>query len=513
MMLKQKTFQMKMNNIKFILLFFPFFLFSQREINSFTTKLEIDLEPIGTIIQKNTIYTLNYFLTPNEMAKPTKRGLFFMVFDKDYNYKGTKSITSENIKFENVIYSKIQEKEHKIIYNYFTFLNNTVSKKRAFLNMETSMLEKDTLLYSFNLPENAKQKFIKFFDNGQKTYVVYLHKKDKTIDFYTLNETTYSKSEYPIKSNFFSRIKPNLQLFTNAETTNIYLDAPVRHKYYIYKDNFYFLTARCKKEGPSISSAVSIGNCAGEDASLPIQVTKIDTKNNTIKEFEVKNPQFTSVDFAVRDNKLFYTFGFGHPSEKIYIKQINLDNFNYVNVELDKSKLNKAPVEFINYSANTDKIKKETIPFKKLYNKIRTQPSLALIKSEDSGYNFSIGKIKYKAYNSFGDWLGAFALMNVSSFTMSNVSNGSLQGYIYYVRNEIPKIYKTDFQYNFADKTLKPTKKIMNIERETILNNLKYFLKKKVVHRLNINEMEKEGVYLLKHTKKKKQYYIYSFKK
>jgi hypothetical protein len=126
-------------------------------------------------------------------------------------------------------------------------------------------------------------------------------------------------------------------------------------------------------------------------------------------------------------------------------------------------------------------------------------------------YDITLGSVKYKAYNSFGDWLGSFVLANFTSLMSTNVSNDQLLFSLYHFNNEIPKIYETRFKTDFNGYLEAFPKQNISTPKEIILTNLDYFIDKRMVSPIGSLKNATNLYALYRDKKNWKNFYVVKF--
>lgn len=483
---------------------FPFILFGQKEISTFEFKTDYKIEAITSFSANNNHYILSYY--NGDAYTHTRQALHLLIFDNGYKLKTRKNIKFKNVVFDDIhILSFTKKDTDSFVISYLSKVSNSYLVCEAELNLSNFVITNEKIIYKVPLPKKFKDKFFKILQNDKTAYFINLLKKEKAIEVYSIGEKSFDKKTFSLDDRFFNRIIPNIKLLINSSITNNYLDSPIGHQYHINDDKLYLITARCKTGNISTN-----GSCVSEDVFFPIHVIKLDLKTGEVNQKEIKK-SFLKTDFSITKNKLFYTFGFS--DKNIYTYYLDLKDFKEKSIKLNENSFNNIAFNYTNYSLNSEKIQSEQVDYKKFVNKLSKQPSLIINQVNDSIYNIKIGQIKYKAYKSFGDWLGNFALANISLNLSNMASDKTNISYLAYFKSEIPKIYKSEFNLNINSKKIEKNKfEEMNFEREVVLNNLKYFIKKKMVSPIGSSSNENNQVYLLANSNFRK-FYIYNFKK
>jgi len=501
---------MRKNNIKttmrnlILFLLFPLIIFGQKEIDLFKFKADYKIESITSFSDNKNHYILSYY--KGDSYTKSRQAIHILILDSDYKY-----VTRKNIKFYSVVLDDIhilsftKKNANSYTLRFLNKVSNSYLVCEAEFNLNDLAINNVKTIYKVPLPEKFKDKFFKILQNEGTTYFIYLLKKEKAIEVYTLEKDSYNLKTFSIHEKLFNRIKSNIKLLINSNVSNSYLDSPIGHQYHINNNNLYLITARCKTGNISVN-----GSCVSEDNYFPIQIIKLDLKTGKVRQKEI-NQSFNKNDFSIANDKLFYTFGF--LDKQIHLNYLDLYDLSEKSIILNKDSFNDIEFNYTSYALNSDKIQSEKVDYKKFVNKLSKQPSLIINKVNDSIYNVKIGQIKYKAYKSFGDWLGDFALANIAGNLSLSAGDNLNVSYLSFSKSEIPKIYIAEFSLNINSKKIEK-KQLNNVdfERETVLNNLKYFIKKKMISSIESSSNKDNQVYLLSNYNFRK-FYIYNFKK
>ena len=500
-----------MKKLVLFFLFLPLIAISQKEIAAFSLDANHHIEPQLSFSFHDSHYILGGYKEINPEGKYEIKATHILEFDKNYNYVGIRNLRFKNIESKNIYIKHIILKKDSLF--TITFLNKTKESfehTEGILNIKTLKVSDLNIKYSIPLPKKIKSDFFKLVAKNKNIYIFHLLTKNKTLKVYSLSDNSYSVKSFPLEKDYFNRLKPNFRVLVEGGISNNFLDVPNGHQYYI-NDNFvYLITGGCKKGIPSLNSINSATDCISSEFYSPVQIIKMNLETGQVIHKKIMTDKI-EIAFSTLDNKLFYTFGnYNH----LFINILNLDDFTEQSFRINEKSFNNFNLvsQYTNYKIKATKTKTENVGFRKLYEVFKKQPSLSVKKMNDSIYNIKLGNVKYKSYKNFGDWFSTFAIATITSNLSLDADTGNYYTLLVYSKNEIPVIYHTEFSVNTSNKKIakKNIAKTTSI-RAVMLNNIGYFLKKRVVSPIETVAGKEPHIFLFRNKNNWKNFYIYNF--
>lgn len=415
-----------------------------------------------------------------------KDGLAIMQFDDKYNFteKYTLDLGLPKLKNFNPLVIQLNEADPTDILRMKLLLHDNLNffVYEGILNIKNKLIENIKKIYDIPLKNEYNEKYVKIINNDEDYVILELDKKNKKLFVYALKDEVYVTMPFDIEDKLFKRLKANFALFQQMSEERINeLDLTPGFQIHFNNHNIHILSGDCIKEGPSLMSLATVGNCSSDYYFSDLHLISIDLESRTLNS-KIIGDEFIRkrMGYTILDNELIYTY---YQAPNIFLNALDLDSFKSKIISVNEGVLNTEQIKtyYTNYKKKSAETEKEEIDFSKFTAKFSKAPSLAIRKKDSLNYDITLGHVKYKAYNSFGDWLGAFAMANISSFASINASNNRLCVAVYYFNNEIPKIHKVRFITDLNE-SLKPLNDDEDLKyKEVILNNLDYFFKKKMV--------------------------------
>jgi len=485
--------------MKYFFLFFliPLTIFSQKEIENFKFEKFHDFESLSSFHHDNMNYVLGFLKNKDGIELEIQ----LLKFDEKYKFISKEKITYTSLNPKNFIISSIDNiNDGEYIINFLKKKNNSFLKCTVEFNLLERTISKPKVIYTVQLSENFNKKYYNILIDNSKVKIIYLQKKEKIIEIYSLNKNSYELKKFTIDNQFFTRLKSNVKLLINSKLTNSFLDTGLGNQFYFHKDCLYIATCKCQKNAQSNNP--NFNGCL-DKVLLPIHLLEFNLKTGKNTTKELFN-SLTKVDFSFSDDKFFFTYKY---NKSIMLNYIALSNFQEYPLVLKGNLLKKLDFKNINYTSNNKKVIYKKLDFKSFYKKYRQQPSLAIKKLNDSIFHISLGRVRYRYYNTED-----FAHLNGNSYYMGSTNNSLINDYRTYdnhytlFNNVFPEVSKTEFYYNCNNLEVHKIKNVYNPTREIILDNPLLFKGKKVISLMDSTR----DVYLFRDSKKSK-YYVYKF--
>jgi hypothetical protein len=505
---------------------FPFLFFvtsivyTQTEIGRFELKsldrIDWEFKPQLTFSYNNehfVIGTSSYTGINNDRFRVTYNdGLELLKFDNNYQFMGRFKLRlgKPHLRSFEITVTDFKKVKGNFEINLLINDDQNFYLFKGKLNLETKIIEDLDEAYKIPLSIEYHKNFVKVVKKEKIYHILQLNKKTKKLHVYSLYETNFQSLEFDLEKQFFKRLKANFGVLYQIDKKKISeLDLMPGFQINVSDNAIYILTGNCVKEGASLKSLATTGNCSSDYYFPEIHLLKINLSDKTLKTKIIgKSGSRKRIAYTILDDNLFYTY---YEAQKIILITFDIKTFKgraiFINEHFFSK--NNLKAEYINYNKDSSKIRQNDIDYTKFVTKFSKAPTLAVKKIDSTNkYDISLGHVKYKAYNSFGDWLGAFALANVSANLSYNASDGHAIMSLYYFNNEIPVIHKTRFETDFSGNTNGLSLNDKSSQKEIILKNLDYFLDKKMVSPIgNLNNSENRYV-LLRKENKWKDFYI-----
>ncbi len=503
--------------MRFYVLFLLSFSFvsAQLEVNRFDINQQWKFAAQFTFSNPNGHYVLGASQSADRTTAGTyddyaHDGLTLLYFDNEYSFVKKRKLALSEAHlggFELEVLEMIEIDSNSYALKMLGHDDAAFYVLDGTLNLETSSIDAIETRYNIPLADEYKARFVQIGNHEDDYHIMQLVKDTKTLHVYSLDEEGYREASFPLEKEYYKRLRPNFsvlqQMDSNAQSE---LDLTPGHQFYVTENHIYILTGDCVKEGPSLMSLATAGNCATSAYFFSdLHLLNLDLKEKSM-DAQIIDPtgNRTKMAFSIVDDHLFYTIA---NKNRIIVTKMNLADNKKENLIINEEKLMRNNIDpvYTNYFKDASKIKREIIDFKKLYAKFKKSPALAVEKVGNEQYALQLGNVKYKAYNSFGDWLGAFAMATISATATANATGGNGYFFVTYFKNEIPKIYKASLQTDFDEKIVTYDSETAT-EKDVILQNLDYFIKKRFVSPLGTINGSK--VALFTNTKNFRRFYV-----
>ena len=495
-----------------LILFLPQIIFSQIKDTILHFEEDYIITPQISFTNKNISYIIcdRHYRSSDSYLK--KHSVNIIKFNDDYKYLGRSKVKFEKELDSEAFFSEVNPNDSdNIKVQIINKTNNSFQIVDAIFNVITDSVIDQKISHEIILEKNLNSKFVKILRYDNKLHLLYLYRKEKKLSVWILEEGKLSNKNFEIPKEYFRRLRQNFEVFVDGSNSNKELDLSIGHQYYFSDQNLFLISGDCKKEGISLKSVKSSGNCRSSEFYSPIHIMKFDLVNETVDYKEIKeiirDPELNSTKhlelaFTIKSGNLFYTYGI---NKQIHLKIIDLSTFDvqyyYLNKKDFESKNLKA--EFENYKKNPDKIQKTEITFDKLYTKFRKQPSISVQEIDSESYNITLGNIVFKEYKSFGEWISTFIISALVANLSSNFLDTSFSIQLSNFKNEIPRMYKSSF--NLKNKTITYSSNPSHSNR-FILENLDYFIDKRIISTLPGSQSKR--IFLFRHKQDWRKFYL-----
>lgn len=492
--------------MRLLLCFFlsVFVMSAQEKISEFSLEklnnLEWKFTPQSTFSKNNKHYILGtskYYLDTSDGQRSNYNDSFHLFcFDENYVFEKKIKIVLSKLYLTTFNTKVLDFNTDTNKLRLLLYKDDTYYVFDSVLNLEKATLENMQELYKIELKTPYKKDYIKIVSNGKNYCILQFNRKEKTIHLYELLENEVEATTFTLEKEIFKRLRRNFGLLQQIPKERVAeLDLTPGFQIHYNNDFIYLILGDCVSEGWSVSALSTVGNCSSDYYFAELHVLKIDTKKNTLEANIIGEDLGKEVmTYTVIDDDLFYAF---YKSSLFRIYKVNMHSFEKKTSLLAKelAETKGLKVFYNTYSKKSKNNKKKEVDFEKFAFKFNFKPSIA-IKKSDSLYDITLGNVKYRAYNSFADWLGSFAVANFTAIASSQLSNNELMATMFYFNNEIPKIYETRFKTDFKGNIVAFPQQNITESKKIILNNLKYFLKKRMVSPIGDIENGKE-IYVL----------------